>query len=116
MRYGEMRDVCTIRACLGTCCAGLLSVLTVCASCERRAPVSATGPPDATQIAAFEDETARWHEQMDRIDAQDQRYEVLLQRWEARADRVDRLLERWEAFLSELEARTPVHGDVATEP
>ena len=91
-------------------------MLTVCASCERRAPVSATGPPDETQIAAFEDETARWHEQMDRIDAQDQRYEVLLQRWEARADRVDRLLDRWEVLLAAIEPRTAARGDVATEP
>lgn len=120
MRYGQAGDDCVVEAYVAGCCAGLLLVLAMSASCERRAvaptPVPMTDPLYEAQKRSLEEGNARWDKQMDGIDAQNKRYDVLLERWEAHADRVDRLLERWEAFLSELEARIPVHGDVATEP
>ncbi len=115
-----MRDDCVIGARLGAWCAGLLAVLTMCASCERRAfvPTAApmTDPLYEAQKESFAEQTKTWDEQMDRMDAQDQRYEALLKRWEERADRVDRLLDRWEALLAGLDARTAARDDPSTKP
>ena len=115
-----MRDDCVIGARLGAWCAGLLAVLTMGASCERRAVVPTavpmTDPLYEAQKESFAEQTKTWDEQMDRMDVQDQRYEALLKRWEERADRVDRLLDRWEELLAGLDARTAARGDPSTEP
>ena len=45
----------------------------------------------------YDAQTARTEAQLDRAEKQAERYEALLKRWEKQADRFDSVLDKWEA-------------------
>ena len=75
-------------------------------SCDDRAGKQAEARYYQQQEEILERQNAEWERQLERIEAQDTRYEAVLTKWEEHAQRVDVLLDRWDRILTALEERS----------
>jgi hypothetical protein len=74
--------------------------------CDDRAPNQADARYYQQQEQILKRQNAEWERQLRRAEAQDERYDALLDKCEEHVQRVHVLLDRWEQVLRDLEERS----------